>query len=105
MVICYISIMTARPSDRSTTKTYGESGYPAIEKLIDTEEFDVLNAAFEDAYMQLQEVSSRKKGFKTQREAAKVMKTLELTLDLLRELLALKYRLQETSSESPRKGH
>lgn len=73
---------------------YGQTGYPSIEKLIDTEDFDEINHAFESAYMELADISKHKKGLKTQRDSKKVMKSLELTLDLLRELLAIKYRLQ-----------
>ncbi len=74
---------------------YGQAGYPAVERLIDTEQFDEINAAFEGAYAELQEGIKRKRGLKTQKEAKKAMKALELTLDLFRELLAIKYRLQE----------
>jgi predicted DNA-binding WGR domain protein len=81
---------------------YGRAGYPAVEKLIDTEDFDEINAAFEEAYTELFEMSKRKKGLKTQREARKAMKSLELTLDLLRELLAIKYKLQEEAAKKTR---
>jgi len=81
---------------------YGRAGYPAVEQLIDTEDFEVLNAAFEGAYGELLQVSKKKKGLKTQREAKKAMKALELTLDLLRELLAIKYKLQEEAAKKPR---
>jgi len=80
---------------------YGQSGYPAVEKLIDTEDFSDLNDAFEVAYAELFDLSKRKKGMKTQRDTKKAMRSLELTMDLLRELLAIKYRLQE---EASRKG-
>mgnify|MGYP000861573436 FL=1 len=77
---------------------YGQSGYPAVEKLIDTEDFSDLNDAFEAAYAELFELSRQKKGMKTQRDTKKAMRSLELTMDLLRELLAIKYRLQEEAS-------
>jgi len=34
---------------------YGQAGYPAVEKLIDTEDFDEVNDAFEEAYAELQD--------------------------------------------------
>lgn len=74
---------------------YGQAGYPAVEKFIDTENFDGLNETFEEAYAELFEISKKRKGLKTRREARKAMKALELTLDLFRELLAIKYKLQE----------
>lgn len=78
---------------------YGQAGYPAVEKLIDTEDFNELNAAFESAYGELLDITKRKKGLKTQKEAKKAMRSLELTMELLRELLAIKYRLQETAAK------
>ncbi len=88
------------PTHSPQKTQYGQAGYPAIEKLIDTEDFDELNAAFEAAYAQLMEITNSKKGLKTQREAKKIMKSLELTLDLLRELLSIKYRLQEQAQKN-----
>jgi hypothetical protein len=82
---------------------YGQAGYPAIEKLIDTEEFDDLNYAFEAAYAELFEISKKKKGLKTRREAKEAMRALELTLDLFRDLLAIKYRLQEEAEKAQKK--
>lgn len=78
---------------------YGQAGYPAIEKLIETEDFDEINQVFESAYGELLEISRRKKGLKTQREAKKAMRSLELTMELLRELLAIKYRLEEEAKK------
>ena len=78
------------------------ASYPAVEGLIETEDFSELNAVFEAAYAELLAITKRKKGFKTQRDAKKVMKALELTLDLLRELLAIKYHLQEEASKKVR---
>lgn len=83
---------------------YGQAGYPAIERLIDTENFDQINAAFETAYNELYDISKRKRGIKTQREAKKAMKALELTMELFRELLAIKYRLQEEAARRARKA-
>jgi len=84
---------------------FGQAGYPHVEKLIETEDFDEINAAFEDAYMQLRDIQQRKKGFKTQKDIKKAMRALELTLELFRELLAIKYRLQEEYEKSDKSGH
>lgn len=83
---------------------YGEAGYPAVEKLIDTEDFSELNTAFEAAYEELLKMSKHKKGLKTQRETKKAMRSLELTMDLLRELLAIKYRLQEEAQKKQKQN-
>jgi len=82
---------------------YGQTGYPAVEKLIDTEDFDELNETFELAYEELFEISKKRKGLKTRRDAKKAMKALELTLDLFRELLAIKYKLQEEAEKAQKK--
>jgi hypothetical protein len=82
---------------------YGQAGYPAVERLIDTEDFDELNETFEMAYEELFEISKKRKGLKTRRDAKKAMKALELTLDLFRELLAIKYKLQEEAEKAQKK--
>ena len=85
---------TKRRAEGAATP-YGQAGYPEVERLIDSEDFDELNEAFESAYAELNGLGKKKKGMKTQREVKKAKRALELTLDLFRELLAIKYRLQE----------
>lgn len=92
------------PKNIYNDKKYGQMGYPAVEKLIDTEDFNELNAAFEAAYGELVLITKRKKGLKTQRDAGKIMRSLELTMELLRELLAIKYRIQEDAKKQKAKG-
>ncbi len=82
---------------------YGQAGYPTVEKLIDTEDFDAINLAFEEAYGELFEMSKKKKSFGTQRDIKRMMRSLELTLDLFRELLAIKYRLQDEMAKAKKK--
>lgn len=74
-------------------------GYPRVEKLIETEDFTEINEIFEAAYAEASEVAGQKKGLKKSREAKKVMKSMELVMDLFRELLAIKYQLQEMHQE------
>lgn len=99
---CYFSCMANRRGPTKSQSPYGQAGYPAVEKLIDTEDFDELNEAFEAAYAELFEISRKKKGLKARRDAKKAMKALELTLDLFRELLAIKYKLQEEAEKAQR---
>lgn len=82
---------------------YGQAGYPAVEKLIDTEDFDELNIAFEAAYGELLEISKKKKGLKSKQDVKKAMRALELTMELLRELLLIKYRLNEEAQKQSKK--
>lgn len=70
-------------------------GYPAVEDLIESENFDTVNQALETAYKALDELSSSKGGLKTSKNARKAMKSIELVMDLLRELLVIKYQMQE----------
>ena len=71
------------------------AGYPAVEKLIDSENFDDINKAFEDAYQELDLLSRKKRGLKKGRDARKAMKAIEHVVDLFKELLEIKYSLQE----------
>ncbi len=70
-------------------------GYPNIEKLIDSEDFKDINAVFSKAYRELEKASKEKGGLKKSKEAKKAMKALEKVSELLKELLQVKYRLQE----------
>lgn len=97
-VFCYLAVMSNKRT-YNDNKKYGQAGYPAVERLIDTEDFNELNAAFETAYGDLMDIAKHKKGLKTQKEAKKAMRSLELTMELLRELLAIKYRLQEEAAK------
>lgn len=86
------------------TKRQGETvlsaGYPAVEKLIDTENFGEVNKAFEKAYKELDEINRKKKGLKKGRDAKKAMKAIEHVVDLFKELLEIKYRLQEMMDQA-----
>ena len=95
--------MRNKAKDNDVADRYGQAGYPTVEKLVDTEDFDEINLAFEDAYAQLYDISKKKKGFGTQRDIKRSMKALELTLDLFRELLTIKYRLQEEMEKQKKK--
>lgn len=76
------------------------AGYPEIERLVDTEDFTEVNEKFQSAYDQLQTVAKQKRGLKKSREAKKAMSAIELVMDLFRELLTIKYRLQEMAKQA-----
>ena len=78
-------------------------GYPEIEKLIDGEDFTDVNDAFEKAYSELDGIARKKSGLGKGKDAKKAMKSLELVMNLLRDLLALKYRLQEEAEKAQEK--
>jgi len=79
------------------------AGYPEIERLIDTEDFSEVNKQFQAAYDKLEDVAKHKRGLKRSREAKKAMKAIELTMDLFRELLTIKYRLQDIAAQKQSK--
>lgn len=80
------------------------AGYPEIECLIDSEDFSEINVKFKEAYDKLEELSRHKRGLKKSREAKKAMKALDLVMDLFRELLTIKYRLQEIVAAQQQKN-
>lgn len=83
---------TIRPPEKTKGPT---SGYPSIEHLIDTEDFSEINVKFKEAYEKLEGIYKHKRGLKKSRDAKKGMKAIELVMDLFRELLTIKYKLQE----------
>lgn len=69
-------------------------GYPHIEQLLETENFDGINQSFAKAYDSLQTImNERGSGLKKQKDARKAMKAYELTTDMIKELLKVKYQL------------
>src|SRR5262245_29476245 len=69
--------------------------FPEIEKLIESEDFDRINKSFTAAYEELERTSKAKGGLGKSRDAKRAMKAIERVMDLLRELLKLKYQIQE----------
>lgn len=76
------------------------AGYPAVEKLIDSEEFSQINRVFEAAYAELEAINRKKRGLKKGRDAKKAMRAIEHIMDLFKELLEIKYRLQEMLNQA-----
>ncbi|MBF0493136.1 MAG: hypothetical protein HQM15_10195 [Deltaproteobacteria bacterium] len=87
------------PSASKKTSDESIPGYPRIEKLIDTEEFDSLNKDFAAAYGTLEKIARQKAGLAKSKQAKKVMKSLELVMTLLKDLLKLKYQMVEASKK------
>lgn len=84
--------MALTPKKEESSSTVG---YPRIERLIDTEDFDAVNKSFAMAYGELEKVARQKAGLGKAKQAKKAMKSYELVMDLLKELLKLKYQMQE----------
>ncbi|MBU4485230.1 hypothetical protein KKA47_07420 [bacterium] len=68
-------------------------GYPKMEKLLDTEDFEKFNEIFGHVYDELSVVAKKKRGLKKGRDATKAMKSIDLMIKLVEELLQLKYKI------------
>lgn len=81
-------------------------GYPLIEKLLETEEFDRINKSFSDTYKRLEKIfQDGSQGLKKQKDARKAMEAYEYTTGLIRELLKVKYEiLEQQKSQSKEKA-
>ncbi len=75
------------------------AGYPRIEKLIETENFDEVNKSFGAAYEELNKIAKAKRGLGQGKSAKKAMRSFELTMDLFKELLKLKYQIMDAGKE------
>jgi hypothetical protein len=80
------------------------AGYPAVERLIDTEDFTEINEAFGKAYEELEEIARKKRGLKKGRDAKKAARAIENVMALFKELLEIKYKIQEMVGEASSKG-
>lgn len=88
-----------RPQSRATQKTDDAerqviAQFPEIERLIESEDFDRINKSFTAAYEELERQTKSAGGLGKSRDAKKAMKALERVMDLLRELLKMKYQIQ-----------
>lgn len=80
-------------------------GYPLIEKLLETEDFDRINKSFSETYKKLEKIfQDNSQGLKRQKEARNAMTAYEYTTGLIRELLKVKYEiLEQQKSQSKEK--
>lgn len=93
----------ARPQAQAAS---GEplKGYPMIEGLLDKENFNEVNRSFADAYGRLEKrLSDKALGLAGKKKVRTAMRSYELTVELIRELLALKYQMmnQSTAATTP----
>ncbi len=77
--------------------------YPAIEKLIDSEDFDAINKNFGTAYEGLEKLA-KQKGLGSASDARKAMLALEKAMDLMAYLLKLKYQYLEAQGKGNKEG-
>jgi hypothetical protein len=80
------------------------AGYPRIEKLVESENFDAVNQSFGTAYDELQKIAKQKSGLGKGKAAKKAMRAYELTMDLFKELLKIKYQMLEVLKKEDAKS-
>ena len=68
-------------------------GFPTIERLIEQENFDDLNRIFVEGYESLEKIAQGKGDLQRKKAAKKAMRSLELTMNLLRDFLSVKEEL------------
>lgn len=91
------------PAQKQTTQDSG-LGYPQIEGLLETEQFEKINKSFADAYERLEKIKKdRSGGLKKQKAAQKAMQAYELTTKLINELLQIKYQIVKMREEEDKK--
>ena len=84
--------------------TSGSLGYPMIEGLLETENFEGVNKSFAEAYDKLSKIHLDKgAGLKKQKGARKAMVAYELTTQMIQELLRFKYQLLEAQKMKDKK--
>jgi hypothetical protein len=92
--------MTAKPgtgrkaAKDTNTKPEKLSGYPHIEALLESEDFATVNKSFADAYQLLEKKAQDKgQGLAGRKKIKQAMQAYELTVELIRQLVALKYEM------------
>ena len=76
-------------------------GYPHIEQLLETENFETINKSFAEAYDKLEVMmKDRAAGLKKQKDAQKAMQAYELTVELINELLKVKREIAKQRGKS-----
>lgn len=93
--------MKKDPKPARTVEAPAATQFPEIERLIESEDFSHINHAFTQAYEELEKVGKGRGGMGKSQEARKAMKAIERVMDLLRELLKVKYQMMETGEKSP----
>lgn len=84
-------------------KSLPPAQYPEITRLLETEDFEKVNQDFTKAYESLEKVS-KSKGLGKSSDAKRGMRAIERVMDLLRDLLRIKYQMGEKSGDNSRQG-
>ena len=91
-------------SEKTKANTKADLGYPQIEKLLETENFEQINKSFAESYEKLEKIKSdRSGGLKKQKAAQKAMKAYEISTQLINELLQIKYQIVKMREDEAKK--
>lgn len=92
-------------SPREQKKQENQSlGYPLIEEMLETEDFKRVNQSFSASFQKLERIfHDHASGIKKQKEARKAMEAYEYTVELVKELLKLKYQVEEEQKKNQKK--
>lgn len=83
--------MAQKPAPAKPTEGDSSLGYPIMEQLLESEQFDAVNTSFSQGYEKLEKImNDRSAGLKKQKEAEGSLKAYELTVELIKELLQIK---------------
>lgn len=84
----------AKQASQSQLNHHPLLGYPIIEKLLDSEDFSKVNKTMLACYDTLERMLKNKTGgLKKQQMIRQALKSYDLTIDLIKELLKIKYQL------------
>jgi|APSaa5957512535_1039671.scaffolds.fasta_scaffold249987_2 hypothetical protein len=85
-------------------KKKSKLGYDHIEELIETEQFDGINKSFSDAYDKLETLMKDATApLKKKKGAQKAIKSYELTVELINELLIIKKEMLKHREQEAKK--
>jgi len=83
--------MAQKPAPAKPNEGDSSLGYPIMEQLLESEQFDAVNTSFSQGYEKLEKImNDRSAGLKKQKEAEGSLKAYELTVGLIKELLQIK---------------
>lgn len=85
---------------QNPTSTRPMQGYPAIEGLVASGDFREINTSFKEMHDKLEHMMKESRGFGKAVGAKKAIRSLELTVDLLRHLLQIKATMAQQKNQS-----
>ncbi len=76
------------------------SQFPSIEALLECEDFSKVNKNFAEVHEALEKINRSRGGLGKSTDVRKALKAIERVMDLLRELLKIKYQMNSSPGDS-----